>query len=245
MRRIRADLHIHSVLSPCTDLGMSPEKIVAGARARGLDLIAVADHNAGWNGSYVRRAARGRPVVICAMEIQSEEEVEVLALFPDERTCQTLSEEIERVLPDIFCDPETFGDQLVVDDRGEIVRRVDRLLLSPVPWPLGEVVRRVRDLGGLAIPAHVDRVPGGLLGVLGLLPEGDWPALELAPWTPVDEACARWPELRGRALLRSSDAHSPGEIGRAWTELAVKSLDVEGLGEALTDPGRVRPSPPF
>ena len=42
---IRADLHIHTVLSPCGDLEMSPENILHFAQIQGLNMIGITDHN--------------------------------------------------------------------------------------------------------------------------------------------------------------------------------------------------------
>lgn len=246
MRWWRADLHMHSTLSPCASLAMSPGRIVAEARRVGLDLIAICDHNAAENGRYARRLAGRAPAVLMGMEIQTAEEVEVLAYFADEKSPLLLQEELHAHLPDIPCDPELFGDQVVVDEQDKIVRCEERLLLSPVDLPLSEVVRRVEEQGGVAVPAHVERVPGGLLAVLGLFPEGEWPsAVEIAPWTPVEDALAAWPALRGRVLLRSSDAHYPEEIGRAWTEFYLAAPTLEELRHALRGWGGrlVRPSP--
>ncbi len=225
---------------------MSPARIVREARRAGLDLIAVCDHNAAENGRYARRLAAGEPVVLMGMEIQTSEEVEVLAYFADEEPALLLQGELHAFLPDIPCDPDLFGDQLVVDDGDEIVRRIDTLLLSPVGLALYDVVARVEDLGGVAVPAHVDRVPGGLLGVLGLFPEGEWPpAVEIAPWTSLADAYRTWPELRQRAILRSSDAHYPEEIGRAWTEFYVSDLTLDEVRRALhgRDGRRIQPGP--
>lgn len=244
MRWYRADLHIHSVLSPCASLAMSPRRIVAEARRAGLDLIAICDHNAGENGKYARRLAQ-TPEILMGMEIQTAEEVEVLALFPEEAPCLALQEELYELLPPVPNDPELFGDQLVVDEEDEIVRAIPKLLLSPVPLPLEEVVGRVRARGGLVIPAHVERVPGGLLGVLGLLPPGEWPAVEISPWARLGETLSRWPELRDRRILRSSDAHYPEEIGRAWTELYAESPTFAELERAVAGRGgrEIRPGP--
>jgi len=247
MTHLRADLHIHTVLSPCADLRMSPRRVVDEARRAGLALIAIADHNAAANGLYVRSIAQGNPAVLLGMEIQSQEEVEVLALFDDERACLTLEEELYRDLPDVDCDPDLFGDQVVVDEQDNIVRTVRKLLLSPVPWGLADVVERVAELGGWSLPAHVDRIHGGLLGVLGLLPEGNWPEVaELSPWTTVEEAVERWPALGGLPLLRASDAHFPHEIGRAWSELRVTAPTVAELRAAAQGTGdrSMRPGPP-
>lgn len=247
MRWFRADLHIHSTLSPCGSLAMSPRRIVEEARKVELSLIAVCDHNAGENGVYARRLARDSPTVLMGMEIQTVEEVEILALFPNEEPCLALQEELYALLPPIPNDPELFGDQLVVDENEEIVRTVDKLLLSPVPLSLEEVVRRVEARGGLVIPAHVDRVPGGLLGVLGIFPPGEWPAVEVSPWAELSTVLELWPELRGRVILRSSDAHYPEEIGRAWTDLYLRESSFSELLLAIRGEGgrRVRPSPPL
>jgi PHP family Zn ribbon phosphoesterase len=247
MRWFRADLHIHSALSPCGSLAMSPRRIVEEARKAGLSLIAVCDHNAGENGVYARRLAHDSPRVLMGMEIQTSEEVEILALFPDEEPCLALQEELYALLPPILNDPELFGDQVVVDENEEIVRTVDKLLLSPVPLSLEEVVRRVEARGGLVIPAHVDRVPGGLLGVLGILPPGEWPAVEISPWAELSVVLELWPELRGRVILRSSDAHYPEEIGRAWTDLYLREPSFSELLLAIRGEAgrRVRPSPPL
>ncbi len=234
MKRLRADLHIHTVLSACADLRMSPRRVVHEARRAGLALIAIADHNAAANGPYVRRIARGNPAVLLGMEIQSQEEVEVLALFDDEWACLTLEEELYKDLPDVDCDPDLFGDQVVVDEQDNIVRTVRKLLISPVPWALPDVVRRVAQLGGWSVPAHVDRVPGGLLAVLGLLPEGDWPeAAELSPWSSANDTIEQWPALGRLSLLRASDAHFPHEVGRGWTELRVTEPSLAELRAAV------------
>ncbi len=246
MKRLRADLHIHTVLSACAGLSMSPRRVVDEARRAGLALIAVADHNAAANGPYVREIARGEPRVLLGMELQSQEEVEILALFEDADSCLTLEAEVYRDLPDVNCDPELFGDQVVVDEQDNIVRRVEKLLLSPVPWPLARLVKRVEDLHGWTLPAHVDRVPGGLLAVLGLLPEGTWPeAAELSPWVRQAEAVSRWPELAKLPLLRSSDAHFPHEIGRSWSELTVAEPSLAELRAAAEGRGgrRLRAGP--
>ncbi len=247
MRWFRADLHIHSALSPCGSLEMSPRRIVEEARRAGLDLIAVCDHNAGENGKYVRKVAQGFPEVLMGMEIQTAEEVEILALFAEEKACLSLQEEFYALLPQIRNDPELFGDQLVVDAEDEVVRELEKLLLVPVPLSLAEAVERVWAREGLVIPAHVDRVPGGVLGVLGLLPPGEWPAVEISPWMEEGEAVRRWPELGGRRVFRGSDAHYPWEVGRAWTDLYLRTPSFTDLLWAVQGKaGRlVRPSAPW
>ena len=56
--RFNADMHVHSVLSPCGDIEMSPSAIVSQAKAKGLDIIGLTDHNSTLNADVTRRLGR-------------------------------------------------------------------------------------------------------------------------------------------------------------------------------------------
>ena len=45
MQSLRADLHIHSVLSPCGGLEMSPNSIMQRLKQFGIQWLAITDHN--------------------------------------------------------------------------------------------------------------------------------------------------------------------------------------------------------
>ena len=49
MRDYRAELQIHTVLSPCAEVEMIPPLIVQEALDRGINLIAITDHNSSKN----------------------------------------------------------------------------------------------------------------------------------------------------------------------------------------------------
>ena len=84
LREFSADFHIHSCLSPCGDLDMSPRNIVKTSLEKGLDMIAVTDHNASENIAAVMEAALGSELkVLAGMEVTSEEEAHLLVLFDD------------------------------------------------------------------------------------------------------------------------------------------------------------------
>ena len=57
LRELRADLHVHTCLSPCGELEMVPTAIARRAKAQGLDLLAICDHNSVANADAVARAA--------------------------------------------------------------------------------------------------------------------------------------------------------------------------------------------
>ena len=74
-----ADLHIHTCLSPCAELSMTPKGIVEKAASLGINIIAVCDHNSAENGEVTKDLAKKKGInVIAGMEISSSEEVHVL-----------------------------------------------------------------------------------------------------------------------------------------------------------------------
>jgi predicted metal-dependent phosphoesterase TrpH len=220
---IRADLHIHTSLSPCSDTWrMTPRAIVERARGLELGMIAVCDHNSMRNVEAVQRAAKGSGVVVLpGMEITSWEEVHILGIFQALEGAWAMQAFVDENLPGENI-PEVFGYQVLMDENDEIVGSEDRLLAGATTLKVEEVVEAIHRFGGLAIASHVDREGFGIIGQLGWIPETlSLDALEVSWAMTRPEARQRFPEISKWPLLRSSDAHSPEEIGRAWTRLLV------------------------
>jgi len=214
LRQFTADLHVHTVLSPCAEVEMIPPLIVERALALGLGLIAITDHNAAANCESVIKAARGTGLVVLpGMEVQTSEEVHVVCLFDTLEQALTWQGIVFNHLPALPNSEETFGAQFVVDANGDYVRTETRLLLTSTDLTLDDTISRLTALGGLAIPAHVDRMSYSLLANLGFVPDGlNSPALELFRQSSPDDARARWPQLATWPLIRGGDAHRLSEI---------------------------------
>jgi hypothetical protein len=222
---IRADLHIHTVLSPCAEVEMIPPLIVERALEQHLDLIAITDHNASANVQAVMDAARETGVKVWAgMELQTREEVHVLCLFDTVRQLRALQAELELALPNLPNNPARLGEQFIVDQHGDFSAREERLLLISADITLEGLVREVNALRGIAIPAHIDRVENGLIPLLGFVPPGlDVPALEISANISARDARAKFRLPEQLAVIRGSDAHWLDAIGSAVTE-----FDLEG-----------------
>ncbi|MBP5725804.1 MAG: PHP domain-containing protein, partial [Clostridia bacterium] len=165
------DLHIHSCLSPCADDDMTPANICGMAHIKGLDAIAVTDHNTGRNLPYVKEAADYYGLIFLpGMEITTKEEVHLLGYFRDVETAVEVGEIFSEHLPKMKNRPDYFGNQYVMNTDDEIVDIEERLLIGSTDLDLGECVKIIRDHGGAAVPAHINRVHG-LLVNLGLFPE--------------------------------------------------------------------------
>jgi 3',5'-nucleoside bisphosphate phosphatase len=207
MKAYRAELHVHTVLSPCAGVEMIPPLIVREALQLGISLIAITDHNATANIAAVMQAARGTGLVVLpGMELQTREEVHLLCLFDTLEQAAEWQARVDALLPDTPNNIEFFGEQFVVDATGEFIRREERLLINSAAIGLENAAALVRSLGGLAIPAHVDRKANGLLANLGLVPPG-FDALEISRHITPGEAVERYPQLRGYPLIQSGDVH--------------------------------------
>lgn len=223
-----ADLHVHTVLSPCAEYRMVPSLIVQRAVDSGVGLIGVTDHNSGENAQAVVRAAKGSSVhVLPGMEVESREGVHLLALFDEIGALNRWQDAVYSALPPRQNDARLFGTQLVVDADGTLISVNQRLLATAAALSVEEVVRGVGLLGGLCIPAHVDRPANGLLGVLGMVPDGlGVPALEVSRNLSPQQAAQRFPQLKEITLVRSSDAHALEDVGKATTTFLIDELSV-------------------
>ena len=225
MRTYRAELHVHTLLSPCAGVEMIPPLIVEEALAQGIQLLAVTDHNASANAVAVINAAQDSGLyVLPGMELQTLEEVHLLCLFDTLEQLDSWQKVVDDALPDVPNNIEYFGEQFVVDEQGEFIRREERLLLNSAEISLEHASEQVRALGGLAIPAHINRKANGLIEVLGLIPPG-FEALEISRHISPQAARKQYPQIGATPLLQSGDVHLlDGFLGATEFELAAPSI---------------------
>lgn len=235
MRRFRADLHLHTVLSPCADLGMSPDRIVAKALDRHVDLIAVTDHNSTKQCRIVREMAAGTGLVVLnGCEVNSREEVHALCLFEDDHSCSEFQRFIDAYLPQIPNRPDYFGYQVVVDRKNRIVEEFPWYLGNGLQIGLDEIAACVARLHGLFIPAHIDRPINSLYSQLGFLPpELPVDALQITPRASAEQVRKQYDISPDICLLKASDAHYPDDIGTACSVFELLEPTFEEIRMAL------------
>jgi PHP family Zn ribbon phosphoesterase len=227
MKKFRADLHVHTVLSPCAEVEMIPPFIVQTALEQQIDLIAITDHNASANVRAVQKAAAGTALtVLPGMEVQSREDVHLLTLFENLESLESWQMQVNEALPDKPNRPDFFGEQFVVDETGEFVCSETRLLSTATRLSIDEIFERVPALGGVVIPAHVERMTYGLFPSLGLISE-NWHvlALEISRRTTPEKAAADFPAVQKYALIQSGDVHHLADfLGTTVFTLAAPTL---------------------
>jgi PHP family Zn ribbon phosphoesterase len=209
LTRYRADLHVHTVLSPCAEVEMIPPLIVRQALAKEIGIIAITDHNASANVRAVQEAAAGTGLtVLPGMEVQTREEVHMLCLFDTLSQLEAWQQVVDGCLPPLKNNPAFFGEQFVVDKSGNYIRSEVRLLMVSAELSLDRAVATVDSLGGLAIPAHVDLPAFSLITNLSFVPP-HLPiyALEISRHTDPSDAKSRNPMFRSYSLIQNGDVH--------------------------------------
>jgi len=230
-----ADLHLHSVLSPCGDLAMSPAAIIDRAVEIGLGLVALTDHNSARNTPAWRAAGAKRGVrTLYGLEVRSAEEVDVLTVFDEVDSALAFGEWVYAALPDRPCEARVFGEQIVVDEAEVVLDFEPRLLISGIAHDLETICDEARARGALVIGAHVDRAVDSIISQLGWLPEGlAVDAVEVTRYTDEQVLVQQHPSLAGLPVVRFSDAHLVPDIGYQQTRFCVAEPTVAELKLAL------------
>jgi len=114
--KVKADLHIHSCLSPCGDNDMTPCNIVNMAKLLGYDMIALTDHNSCLNcEAAIDAGKKAGLTVVPGMELCTAEEIHCVCLFEDLKKANEFSSYIRTTMPDIDNKPEIYGEQRIMN----------------------------------------------------------------------------------------------------------------------------------
>lgn len=236
MITVKADLHIHTLLSPCGDLEMTPQHIVDKAVELDLKIIGITDHNSTRQVEVVRRLASQKGIyVMQGAEITSREEVHCLGFFPDHERLASFQSYLDAHLPFIPNKDGVFGYQVAVDEQELILYMEEKLLITALTVTLGEIAAEVYRLGGIFIPAHVDRSVNSLFGQLGFIPPGlPFDAMGITCFTTENEVRRRFSLPENVTLIKNSDAHYVGDIGKGYTWFTLEECTFDEVRMALS-----------
>jgi PHP family Zn ribbon phosphoesterase len=229
MNTYLADLHIHSVASPCSDLDMSPVRIADAAVKAGLQVIALTDHNTTANcRTMIETGNKKGLLVIPGSEVTTAEEIHCLCYFDNPDVLDTFENLLQNALPPVKNDPSKFGYQLVVNENEEILRSIDTLLLSATDFTLNKLETLVHELGGIIVPAHADRPSFSILSQLGFFPLDFYAdAIELANTGHQNENTSVFPG--NIPWISSSDSHYIHMIGTKRTAFLLEELSINAI----------------
>lgn len=234
LKEFRADLHVHTVLSPCGSLEMSPVRIISEAKKKHIDILAVTDHNSTRQCRVLMELGQEAGITVWGgAEINTREEVHCLALFDSMEALEEFQLWLDRWLVKIENNPDFFGDQVWVDVEDNILGEEKYLLIASLDRSLEQCIDEVHRLGGVFAPAHVDRSSNSLSSQLGFVPpdiRAD--AIEVSPnATPEMIKKHGWDKIK--PLIAGSDAHQPERLGVNITTVMMKNSSLNEFKKAL------------
>ena len=237
MNRFYYDFHIHSCLSPCGDNDMTPNNIAGVGVLAGLDIMALTDHNSCKNCPAFFKTARENGIIpVAGMELTTAEDIHVLCLFRTLEGALAFGEYVDSHRMRVPNNERIFGEQLVMNEYDCVTGKEPWFLLSAADIPIDSVPALVSRYGGVAWPAHIDREANGVIATLGVFPDTPgFACAEFSDEAAIPEYTARYPILREKRVLVSSDAHNLWSIRdkNAYLELDADRSDPETAAAAL------------
>jgi PHP family Zn ribbon phosphoesterase len=235
MIKAALDLHIHSCLSPCADNDMTPNNIVLMSKLKGLNIIAVCDHNHTGNLKAVSKVAKAHNIVfVPGLELETSEEIHLLCYFPTLLAAEKMQDVLNEHYRPVLNREDIFGEQWILDAEDKPVKKIGNLLVTSTSLDLYTSVSIVCGLGGAAVPAHVDRESYSIISNLGSIPEDLYlKTLEVSRYTTQDDFTEKYPEYKDRNFISSSDAHALGMILERVSFIELEDFSAECLVENL------------
>lgn len=231
------DLHIHSCLSPCSDDDMTPNNIVNMAVLKGLHLIAVSDHNTVGNVASTMTAGRHAGLlVVPAMELCTAEEIHLLCLFPSLDAGLSFEASVIGSAASPLNRPDVFGTQWLLDPDDEVTGLASRMLLAASGLGVDAALRLLDELGGVAVPAHIDRDAYSMTATLGLVPPMyGFHTVEISRHADAASVRNLHPETANAGYLVNSDAHHLQDISDPVHGVLLPECAIPALVSAIRE----------
>lgn len=224
------DLHIHSCLSPCGDDDMTPNNIVNMSLIKGLDLIAVTDHNHSGNCRAVMELAKETGlIVIPGMEVQTKEEVHILCYFMTLEDCEAFNKALEPYRLKIPNNVERFGQQSILDENDKLIENYPFALILGTTIGLEALEKLVLDFKGWIVPAHINKSANSILANLGFMPQN----LKTKTIEVYERAPFNGMMFKAYRLIKNSDAHMLEQISEPEHAIEVVSKDLADIFNVL------------
>ncbi|AKL95079.1 PHP domain-containing protein [Clostridium aceticum] len=232
---VTVDLHIHSGLSPCADNDMTPNNIIRMAQLKGIEAVAITDHNCTKNlASFIKVGEDNNIICIPGVEITTKEEVHLTVLFQSLIEAEEFQTILDDTLPRVKNDTRLFGNQYIYDEKDNIVEEYSTLLINALSLPLKEAVSEIRKLKGIPIPAHIDRNSFSILSNLGFIDsELGFKVVEVTQNCNFSELKKLHPYLKNYKKIISSDAHDLGEILEGGFFLKTQDKSIQEIFKIL------------
>lgn len=196
---------------------MTPNNIAGMAAIKGLNVLALTDHNTAKNCPAFFEACKRQGIIpIAGIELSTEEDIHLVCLFEELDEAVGFDRILSEYILPIENRSEIFGNQLILDGNDEIIGEEARLLISPTALPIADAIELARAHGAHIHPAHIDRETNGIMAVLGDIPsEYGFKVFELREKENLEKLSKTVEELSKQNMLICSDAHQLWNISEA------------------------------
>ena len=219
------DLHIHSALSPCSDDLMTINNIFNMAYIKGLQLIAITDHNSLKQQYYLEKIIKhdilkGKIDYVHGVELQSSEEIHLLAYFKKGSNLRIIEEWIDKHLIKVKNQSDYYGNQYIYNEFDEVIGIEDNLLISSLDLNVYQIVKKVHEFNGVVILAHVMAKRYGIYEVYHGIPDDlNYDGIEVESIKQLNELKQLCKHLKDDYVFFNSDAHNLESISEPINQI--------------------------
>ncbi|MFR3042962.1 MAG: PHP domain-containing protein [Thomasclavelia spiroformis] len=219
------DLHIHSALSPCSDDLMTINNIFNMAYIKGLQLIAITDHNSIKQQYYLEKIIehdilKGKIDYVHGVELQSSEEIHLLAYFKKGSNLNVIQEWIDKHLIKVKNQSDYYGNQYIFNEFDEVIGIEDNLLISSLDLNVYQIVKKVHEFNGVVILAHVMAKRYGIYEVYHGIPDDlNYDGIEVESIKQLNELKQLCKHLKDDYVFFNSDAHNLESISEPINQI--------------------------
>lgn len=218
------DIHIHSVLSPCADVLMTPNNIFNMAKLKQLDIISITDHNSLKQLSTCHELSKSYDMLfIPGVEITVSENFDVLCYFKKIDDALKFDQILDEYVVKQVIKKDHFKDQEIMNLDDEIIDIYPYALSEPLKLSIYKLIELLKPFESLLVFAHVDRNYRSGKAFVNLI---DCDAIE------VDHLKNKSSFLNtNKPILYNSDAHQITDILERTKDntISLESLDIESF----------------
>ena len=227
------DLHIHSALSPCADILMSPNNILNMAYLKELNIIAITDHNSCLQLNVFEELKDSyEMLIIPGVEVEVKEKYHVLCLFKTFDIARKFQKMLIIYLDKRMHDEKIYGEQNLFDAFDDIINNYQISLMGSSNISLLDLKRIIKHLDGLMILAHIEKYSNDIFEKMKTIYSDIFDAIEVNASYDISKLDDKLKDLP-HTILRNSDAHQITDISEPIHKIELEALTIDCLFHKL------------
>lgn len=213
---------------------MAPSTLMPKLMETGIEIFAITDHNSMSNIEVFQYWANKYDIVcLSGIEVQTSEEVHLIALFDRIGDAKQFANELYNSLLPIENDPDYFGDQVIIDRYENIIGIEERALINSSMWDLDTTIQKITENNGFWFPAHEDEGTFSITAQLGFFPQHiEFQAIGISACCKKENLFTKFPYMEKYALIRNSDAHYIEDVGKGYSMFYIEEPTVAEIQKA-------------